>query len=143
MPVMEYIGVNRIIVDSSEVIESDKTAMNFIRWKDLNIKKNVEYYKDIQERAFEKLKKQYKTNIRVSEGIIPLFCIYLDHITSVLKLKYAEAKETDVSEVSMNVFGLFDIFYSFNEEDNVEIFEYQPNIMMKLALKSDNLAGRD
>lgn len=143
MPIMEHIGVNRVIVDSSDVIAEDKTSMNFIRWKDLNIKKNVEYYKEIQERAFEKLKREYKTNLRVSEGVIPLFCIFMDHITSVLKMKYKEADGTDVSEVSMNVFGLFDVFYSFNEEDNVEIYEYQPNIMMKLALKSDSVAGRD
>ena len=58
-------------------------------------------------------------------------------------MKYKEAEGTDVSEVSMNVLGLFDIFYSFNEEENQEIIEYQPNIMMKLALKSDSVAGRE
>lgn len=143
MPIMEYIGINRNIIESSDSMEVDKTSQNFIRWKELNIKKNVEYYKEIQERAYEKLKKEYKTNLRTSEGVIPLFCIFMDHITNVLKLKYKEAERTDVSEVSMNVLGLFDIFYSFNEEENQEIIEFQPNILMKLALKSDSIAGRE
>ena len=143
MPIMEYIGINRNIIDSSNEMDVDKTSQNFIRWKELNIKKNVEYYKEIQERAYEKLKKEYKTNLRTSEGVIPLFCIFMDHITNVLKLKYKEAERTDVSEVSMNVLGLFDIFYSFNEEENLEIIEFQPNILMKLALKSDSTACRE
>lgn len=142
MPIMEYIGINRNIVDSSNDIEINKTAKNFIRWKELNIKKNVECYKEIQEMAFERLKKEYKTNLRTSEAIIPLFCIFMDHITNLLKLKYKEAGD-DVSEVSMNILGLFDIFYSFNEEDNQEIIEFQPNITMKLALKSDSTACRE
>ena len=41
----------------------------------------------------------------------------------------------------MNVLGLFDVFYSFDEENNREIIEFQPNITMKLALKSDEVAG--
>lgn len=143
MPIMEYIGINRNIIDSSNEMDVDKTSQNFIRWKELNIKKNVEYYKEIQERAYEKLKKEYKTNLRTSEGVIPLFCIFMDHITNVLKLKYKEAERTDVSEVSMNILGLFDIFYSFNEEENLEIIEFQPNILMKLALKSDSTACRE
>ena len=143
MPIMEYIGINRNIIESSDGMEVDKTSQNFIRWKELNIKKNVEYYKEIQEKAYEKLRKEYKTNLRTSEGVIPLFCIFMDHITNVLKLKYKEAERTDVSEVSMNILGLFDIFYSFNEEDNQEIIEFQPNILMKLALKSDIMAGRE
>lgn len=143
MPIMEYIGINRNIIDSSGAMEVDKTSQNFIRWKELNIKKNVEYYKEIQEMTYEKLKKEYKTNLRTSEGVIPLFCIFMDHITNVLKLKYKEAERTDVSEVSMNVLGLFDIFYSFNEEDNQEIIEFTPNIFMKLALKSDGTASRE
>lgn len=142
MPIMEYIGVNRNIQPDDHMTKT-KTAEEFIRWKQLNIKKNAEYYKEIQERAYEKLKKEYKTNLRVSEAVIPLFCIFLDHIANVLKMKYQEALGTDVSEVSMNVLGLFDIFYSFNEEENIEIIEYQPNISMKLALKSDSVAGRE
>lgn len=143
MPIMEHIGINRKIVDTNSTLDTDKTTANFIRWKELNIKKNVEYYKDIQEVAFEKLRKEYRTNIRTSEAVIPLFCIFIDHIVSVLKIKFKEAEGTDVSEVSMNVFGLFDVYYSFNEEDNVEVIEYQPNIRMKLALKDDNAASRE
>ena len=143
MPIMEYIGINRNIVDMTSSIDSDKTSQNFIRWKELNIKKNVEYYKEIQEKAYERLQKEYKTNLRTSEAVIPLFCIFMDHITNVLKMKFKEAQGTDVSEVTMNVLGLFDVYYSFNEEDNVEIIEFQPNITMKLALKSDDIACRE
>ena len=143
MPIMEYIGINRNIVDSSSSFDVDTTSQNFIRWKELNIKKNIEYYKEIQEIAYEKLKSEYKTNLRTSEAVIPLFCIFMDHITNLLKVKFREADGTDVSEVSMNILGLFDVFYSYNEDDNQEIIEFQPNIRMKLALKSDEIASRD
>lgn len=143
MPIMEYIGINRNIVEEDQGLGVDTTAQNFIRWQVLNSKKNVEYYKEIQERAYEKLKSEYKTNLRTSEAVFPLFCIFMDHITSVLKMKFKEAMGTDVSEVSMNVLGLFDVYYSFNEEDNQEIIEFQPNISMKLALKADDIASRE
>lgn len=142
MPIMEYIGVNRNIIDDNALSE-DKTTQNLIMWKDINIKKTTEYYKDIQETAFEKLKSEYKVNLRTSEAIFPLFCIYMDNITNMLKIKFREAEGTDVSEVSMNVFGLFDVYYSFNEEDNQEIIEFQPNITMKLALKSDDISSEN
>lgn len=143
MPIMEYIGINYNIVEEHVELDVDKTSQNFIRWKVLNSKKNVEMYKEIQERAYNRLKDEYKTNLRTSEAVFPLFCIFMDHITSVLKMKFREADGTDVSEVSMNVLGLFDVYYSFNEEDNQEIIEFQPNISMKLALKSDDIASRE
>ena len=143
MPIMEYIGINRNIVDSESITNEDKTSQNCIRWKELNIKKNVEAYKEIQEIAFERLKGEFKTNIRTSEAVIPLFCIFMDNITSLIRFKFQEAEGTDVSEVSMNVFGLFDIFYSFNAEDNQEIIEFQPNIRLKLALKNDETASHE
>ena len=142
MPWMMYEGINRVIVDDGK-IEDDKTTNNFIGWKQLNIKKNVECYKEIQERAYDKLKTEYKINLRTSEAVIPLFCIFLDHISNVLKMKYAEADGTQRSEVSMNILGLFDIFYSFNSEKNVEVYEYKPGITMKLGLKSDTIAGKE
>jgi hypothetical protein len=43
----------------------------------------------------------------------------------------------------MNVMGLFDISYYYNEEDDVEIYEYRANPTTKLALKNDILAGRN
>lgn len=143
MPIMEYIGCNRDIVDNDTSLDSDRTSQNFMRWKQLNVKKNVEYYKEIQELAYETLKRDYCTNLRTSEAVIPLFCIFMDHVTNVLKMKFKEAQGTDVSEVSINVLGLFDAYYSFNEEDNKEIIEFQPNITMKLALKADDVAMRD
>jgi len=143
MPIMEYVGINRVVIDPSGVVTMEKTAENSIKWKELNIKKNVEYYKYMQEAAYNKLKKEYGVNLRTSECIFPLFCIFLDHIANVMKVKYQEAQGTgNVSEVSMNVLGLFDIFYSFNEEENLEIIEYSPNILMKLSLKSDIVADR-
>ena len=143
MPIMEYIGINRSVVNEDTSYDADRTSQNFLRWKELNIKKNIEYYKEIQEHAYEVLKSQYKTNLRTSEAIIPLFCTFMDHIVNVMKVKFKEAAGTDVSEVSMNVLGLFDVYYSFYEEDDKEIIEFQPNITMKLALKSDDVAGRD
>ena len=143
MPIMEHIGINRNIVNNEVSDESEKTNINFLRWKELNSKKNVECYKEIQENAFNLLMKEYKTNIRTSEAIIPLFCIFMDNIVSVLKVMFQEASGTDVSEVSMNVLGLFDVYYSYNDEDNQEIIDFAPNIVMKLALKNDETANRD
>jgi hypothetical protein len=140
-PILEYIGSNRNIVNSSH-IEVDTTTKNFILWKELNIKKNIEHYKEIQENAYNKLLQDFRTDIRTSEGIIPLFCIFLDNMIGLLKMKYREAEGTGVSEVSFNVLGLFDAYYSFNDEDNKEIIEYDPNISTKLALKNDNTAAR-
>ena len=60
-----------------------------------------------------------------------------------IKHKYKELEKTDVSEISMNIMGLYDIFYSFDEEDDKELVECSPNITMKLALKNDNTASRE
>lgn len=143
MPIMEHIGINRNIVDDSSKIDADRTSRNFITWKTLNIKKTSEYYKEIQEMAYDKLKREFKTSIRTSEAVFPLFCIFMDHLVNYMKYKYREAERTEVSEVSMNVLGLFDIYYSFDEEENLEIIEFQPNILMKLTLKSDAIASRE
>ena len=142
MPVMEYIGINRKLIDDTPP-EKDELSHRAIKWQQLNVKKSTEYYKEIQENAFKKLVGEYRTDLRTSEAVIPLFCIFLDHITSVVKIKYHEAEETDVSEVSMNVLGLFEVFYSRDEENNKEIIEFTPDIAFKLALKSDTVAGKD
>lgn len=142
-PIMEYIGVNKSIVDGdTDSNDPEKTTKNFIRWKELNIRTNVEYYKEIQEEAYKLLISEYRTNLRTSEAIIPLFCIFMDHIINVLKQKYNELDGTKVSEVHMNVFSLFDVYYSFDEDDDQEIIEFQPGIPMKTALKSDEIASR-
>lgn len=142
MPIMEYVGVNRNIIDEKPITK-DKTAENLILWKDINVKQTADYYKEIQEKTFEKLKTEYRVNMTTSEAIFPLFCIFMDNITNILKIKFKEAYGTDVSEISINVFSLFDVYYSFNEEDNLEIIEFQPNITMKLALKADDIASRE
>ena len=141
-PIMEYVGSNRTIVDTSSILTSEKTSENCIRWMELNIKKNVEYMKEIQEKAFDKLKKEYKVNLRHSQTIIPFFCIFMDTITNMIKNKFSELDGTGTTEVSMNVFNLFDVFYSFDSEANKEIIEFQPCIAMKLALKDDAAANR-
>ena len=143
MPIMEFISINRNIVDNSDSIDTNRTTQNFLRWKEINIKKNAEYYKSIQENTYNVLRRDYKISLRTEEAVIPLFCIFTDILYQVLKMKYRELDGTDVSEVSMNVMGLFDMFYSFNEEDNQEIVEYQPNITMKVKLKQDDVAARD
>ena len=140
-PIMEYIGINRNIVDDGNVT-INKTEENFIRWMELNVKKNAEYYKEIQEKAFNTLNTEYKTNIRHSEGIIPLFCIFMDNIIHVLKTRWKESEGTDVSEVSLDVFGLFKVYYSFDEEDNVEIIDFDTKLGTKLGIKDDNNANR-
>jgi hypothetical protein len=144
MPLMEYVGINRNIILNDSASKSDDTGtINFIKWMSLNIKQNVEYYKDIQEKAYEKLQSDFKIFIRTSEAVIPLFCIFFDNITKLLKVKFQERMDTDESEVSMNILGLFDIFYSFNDEEDQEIIEISPNIMVKLSLKSDTIANRE
>ncbi len=142
MPIMEYITVNRNVIDDGKS-DRNKTDVNFMKWMQLNTKQNVEFYKEIQNEAYRRLVDEFKVNIRTAEGIFPLFCIFLDHIVNVMKMRFREAQGTDTSEVSMNVLGLFDVYYSFDEDDNKEIIEFQPNILMKLALKADDIASRE
>lgn len=143
MPIMEYIGTNRAYMEGYSDTDDEKTSANCIHWKELNIKKNVEYYKEIQERAFNTLMTDYNINLRTSEAIFPLFCIFLDHISSVVKLKFQDALDTNISETSMNVLSLFDIYYSYNEEEAKEHYEYIPGIALKLFMKNDSIANRD
>lgn len=140
MPIMEYIGVNRTIVDSAPTT-MDTTTQNFILWKKLNVKKNLEHYKEIQEKAYERLLGDYHTDLRTSEAAIPLFCIFMDNINNVLRMKFRELQGTDVNEVSMSVLGLFDAYYSFDEESGKEFIEYTASPFMKLSLKNDSAAG--
>lgn len=151
MPIMEFINVNRNVVrddrgsmrsDSDDKKDPEATTKGFLEWQNNNTKSNVSYYKEIKESAYNVLKRDYHIDLRTSEAILPLFCIFMDNITNVLKEKYREAEGTDVSEVSINVLGLFDAFYSFDEEENTEVIEFTPNIKMKLALKSDDIADR-
>ena len=143
MPILEYIGINRNIIDSASDMDVDKTTQNLIRWKEINVKKNVEFYKEIQEKAYNRLIQEYNTDLRTSEAIFPLFCIFIDHIFNVVKMKYRSLQGTNVSEVSMNVLGLFDIFYSYDEEANKEYYDLVPGIPVKLALKMDSTASRE
>ena len=85
--------------------------------------------------------KEYKTSVRTSEAIIPLFCIFMDNIYAVLKTRWKESEALDVSEISMDVFGLFKVFYSFDEEDNCEVIDFETKLGSKLGLKDDSSAN--
>lgn len=145
MPIMEYIGENRRIANNEFATSVDDTTKAYIRWKELNTKKNIEYYKTIQESAYELLKTEYKTNLRTSEAVIPLFCIFMDTIAGVLKAKYRELKDTNVSETHINIFGLFDAYYSYNEdnEDQPECMDYVPGIALKIYMKNDEISSME
>lgn len=142
MPIMEYIGVNMNIVNDSD-LKKDTTPQNANRWKELNSKKNVECYNEIEIKAAEMLKNEYGILLHEPAAVIPIFCIFMDNINSLMKLKYQEAEGTGVSQVSMNVLSLFDVFYSYDEDEHQEIYEYSPNIKMKLLMKSDDTAARE
>lgn len=143
MPILEYIGINRNIITDDSTVESDATQKNYLRWKELNIKKTVEGYKDIQNDAYKVLQEEYKIYLPTEEAIIPIFCIFMDNLSNVLKQRYKELIDTDVSEVKMNVMGLFDMYYSYNDETGEEIIDIQPNITTKLKLKRDDVASRE
>lgn len=156
MPIMEYISINRTIVDDEYTDYRAKDNKNltkkeiqqlmedrFVKWKQTNAKQQVDYIKEIEHNAFNMLENKFKLSLRTEEAVIPLFCIFMDNISNVIRMKYRELKDTDVSEVSMNVLGLFDIYYSFNEDDGEEILDFVPGITMKLALKSDDTAARE
>lgn len=143
MPIMEYLGPNPPIVIDESIDSLNVQSCNLIRWSSLNDKKNAEYFKEIQSKATERLRKEYRVILHTEEMVIPAFCIFLDNCVNVLKLRYREALGTDISEVSMNVLGLFDIYYSYDDEAGREIIEFEPNITMKLALKNDSAASID
>lgn len=143
MPILEYIGINRNIIRDSDSVDASDTQKGYLRWKELNIKKTVEGYKDIQNEAYKVLQTQYKIYIQTEEAIIPLFCIFMDNLSNVLKQKYKELIDTDVSEVTMNVMGLFDMYYSYNDEENLEQIDIIPSICTKIKLKRDDVASRE
>lgn len=142
LPIIEYISTNRNIVNDNDVNE-DTTTEQCIRWKQLNIRSTAENCKEIQENAYEKLRSEYRVSLRTSEAVIPLFCIFMDNIANFLKFKYKEAEAAGVSEIHINIMGLFDSYYSYDVELDKEIIEYTPNITTKLALKQDDTAARD
>jgi hypothetical protein len=155
-PLLEYIGTNQdVFREQADADEEDRLELEAIkqlvnRWKEMNPKKNVEYYKEIQDHAFKRLASdEFSLDLRISEIVLPLFCIFFDYIIAVLKLKFREAEGTGVSEVRLNILGLFDIFYSYNpdvdENGKVigEIIDFEPNITTKMALKNDTTASRE
>lgn len=141
MPIIEHINVNRNIIDDMPIDDPNASAANLTKWMVTNSKKGAEYYLDISNKAYAKLEQEYHTRLRIESAVIPLFCIFNDAIVNVLKQKYKELQGSNsVSEVKMNVFGLYTIFYSFDEETSQESIEYQPSIRCKLALKNDENA---
>jgi len=144
MPILECTGtLNRNIAgpNPSDLTEQS-SAISYISWKELNCKRNADAMKEIQEKTYQYLKKEFRINLRTSEAVIPLFCIFIDHLMNVLKYKYKELLDTNISEVSMKVLGLFEMFYSYNEETGQDIIDFVPSVFMKLSLKSDERAER-
>ena len=138
----ENVGKYTQVINDDDRMASDKTASSVIRWKELNVKQNIEFMKKIQLDAFESISKNMKINLRTDEAIIPIFCTFMYYVAEYMKYKFKEANHTEVSEVKMNVLGLFDIFYSYDEEEGKEIVDIVPGIKMKLELKMDNVADR-
>lgn len=166
MPIMEYINVNqplchyeqqesyrRLIDDlKDDKSLSDKDIQDKIEktlvsmycdWENANMKTNAEVFSQLKVSAFNKLKSDYHISLRSTEAVFPIFGTFMDNIVYVLKEKYKEAYGTDVSEVSINVLGLFDAFYSYDEDADQEVIEFAPNIRMKLALKNDSIADKE
>ena len=155
MPVLEYIGINRNVVDrydipyddSSEIaakkitVPKNHTDKQVMMWKVQNIRKTIENYNKIQEEAVQVLLNDYKISIRQSECIFPIFCIFLDNISNVLKIRFKELEGTDTSEIRINVLNLFEAFYSYDADEDQEVIEYAPTVAMKLALKNDEVAA--
>lgn len=143
MPIIEYIGVNRNIIRTEDINDDDNSTINFIKWKQQNLKQNENFCNQIQNQASVTLGKEYGIRIINNEIIIPIFCIFLDTLIHVLKMKWKEAYGTEVSEVGIHVLGLFDAFYSFDSKENLERIDYHPGIYTKLRQKSDIMASKD
>jgi len=141
MPMIEYIGINRNVVPADDSSSKQKSKDYMITWKQMNSHQNIEFYKMIEENAKQTLKEEYNMDIRTSELVMPILCIFLDNTVNLLKIKFQDLVGKDVSEVSINVFGLYTVFYSFDEDTNTEQIEYQPGIALKLATKQDELAS--
>lgn len=139
-PILEHIGINQVLITkSTDTI--DATHDNFCRWKTQNIKRSVEYYKEIQERTYEYLISEFAITLPTSEAVFPLFCIFMDYIVSLAKLKYQENEDVkEVSEIHFNVLGLFDIYYSYDEDGDVEHIDLDPGVSIKLRFKNDTIA---
>ena len=142
MPIMEYIGINRNVVPAEDKVNEKKMIDYLMQWKQINTHQNIEFYKEIQENATRVLMDDYNIDVRTSEMIIPILCIFMDNTVNLLKLKYKDLEGSDVSEVSINVFGLYTVYYSYSE-DNGEVIDYAPGIPVKLGLKSDEIASGD
>lgn len=155
MPIMEYVNINRNVVDSYDipyndaaelkskklVVPKDHTDRQIMLWKVNNVHEAIENYNKIQQDAVQLLLDDYKVDLRNDEAIFPIFCIFMDNVSNVLKMKYRELQGTSVSEVKFNVLSLFDAYYSYDPDDDKEVIEFQPNIAMKLALKNDDAAA--
>lgn len=143
MPLIEYISINRNIIRDDDYTGDDALQRSCIQWKQQNLKQNQNFCDEIQNKAATVLKNEYGIHTITNDIIIPIFCIFIDTVVQVLKLKFQESLNLNVSEVSMNVLGLFTAYYSFDEELNKEIIEYVPGIYTKLRSKSDLVSCRE
>ena len=142
IPVLEYGVQNKSIVSSAPGSCEDTVIDSYKRWMELNIKQCIEETSQIASDAFNNLLNEpYRINLRYKEAIIPIFCTFIDMLVEVLKFKFQERKLADQSQVCIKVFGLFDAYYWFDEEDHSEVIEFVPGIKLKQDMKSDKYAG--
>jgi hypothetical protein len=145
MPVIEYMGINRNIIRDENNNADDKSEVNFIRWKQQNLTQNENYCNQVQNQAALRLASEYGVQIVNNEAIIPIFCIFFDMIVEVIKAGFYDirAGSDDITEFKINVLGLFDAYYSFDPEKNVEAIDYLPGIYTKLREKSDMISCKE
>jgi hypothetical protein len=138
-PVMEFIGSST----RNDKSEEDKVNIqkHLTNWKTNNVKSDANIVTTIENGVIARINAA-EFNIHIGYGAIafPIFCIFLDGLVSHVKYKWKEAQGTNVSTVSIDVFRLFRIKYSFNEEDNQECIEYEPLTLMKCLMKSDDIS---
>lgn len=142
MPILEYIGTSTHPQRPRDtgVSNTNTIAAAAMNWKSANMKKTTSHYQAIQEIAYKILSKSYRVQLPTSELIFPIFCLFLDNMAAVLKYKYNELQGTGVSQVSMNVVGMFKATYSFDVINNEEIIQYQAFPAIKLGMKSDTMS---
>lgn len=141
VPVLEYGEQNKSIVPSSSAEPEEIAIDSYKRWLELNTVEAADDATLIASEAFDHLLNEDRINLRHKEAIIPIFCIFIDMLVEVLKIKYQEKKDANRTEVLINVFGLFKAYYSIDATDNTEVIEFEPGIKLKQDMKSDKYAG--
>jgi hypothetical protein len=136
-PIIEYIGTNTRVQKDNET----SITANLNKWKGANVKTEDEIREKIEKATLARLNSdEFKIDTRTDQMIFPIFGTFMDNLVAYVKVKYKEAMGTNVSTVSIDVFRIFRIKYSFNEEENMECIEYEPLTLMKCPMKSDDIS---